>query len=259
MVKYLSVILLVFGISCQANKSVIRDHVTIKIYPYEYENKMRASAMPEIKTNSELMAYKRRFEYLLINVPEIHLPGKSEERNKISGLYPDTVEIKKLYLNKYVHDKKLAGYFEETIAPITNPDLKINKTYTEDELMEVASVFFYCDKVEPDTSIEAHVCIGLNGVKEAKWEKDYTLLEAFCYEGIFNEFDNENSKIWDSFVSKKKKSCERYRMNITTLNQYLEDVKLDLFKSMKKDEILKKELLAYYESNKTNLAFKIIN
>jgi hypothetical protein len=69
--------------------------------------------------------------------------------------------------------------------------------------MEVSSKFFYCDQVNPDTSIQAYVCVGLNGVKEAKWNKDYTLLEAFCYEGIFTQFDNERSHIWDAFVSEK--------------------------------------------------------
>ena len=36
-----------------------------------------------------------------------------------------------------------------------------------------------------------HVCIGLNEVKEASWAKDYTLLEAFCFEAIF---ENETLK-----------------------------------------------------------------
>jgi hypothetical protein len=66
MIKYLSILILICGISCRDNKSVIRDYVTIKIYPYEHENKMKASAMPELKADSELMMYSRRFEYLLI-------------------------------------------------------------------------------------------------------------------------------------------------------------------------------------------------
>lgn len=215
--------------------------------------------MPEIKQESELTKYKGRFYYLLMNVPEIHLPEKHKERTKLSKLYPDTIKIQQLYLKKYSQDKKLAGYFEETFAPIKNPGLQISKAYTANELMEVASKFFYCDKVNSDTSVQAHVCVGLNGIKEAKWKKDFTLLEAFCYEGIFNDFDNDSSRIWESFVSEKKKSCEQYRMNITTLDQYLEDVKLNLFERMKNNNSLKKELLEYYELNRSNLALKIIN
>jgi hypothetical protein len=260
MIKYLCILLLALSIACQPDQSVIRENVTIKVYPYEHENQVRASAMPELKEDSRLLKYKRRFEYLLINIPEIHRPDKAGVRNGLGELYPDTTEIKKRYMKVYSDDQQLVKYFNETMLPVDNPGLEQSRTYSADELMKVASVFFYCDRVDPaDTSVQAHVCIGLNGVKEAKWDKDYTLLEAFCYEAIFHEFDNEHSRIWDSFVSKKKQSCARFRANILSLDQYLEDVKADLISRMKKDEVLKQELLRYYEANKVNLAFKIVS
>jgi hypothetical protein len=257
--KLLLSIILIFGINWQEVPIKIEEHIIIKIYPYEFENEIRAAAMPELKADSELMKYKRRFEYLLINIPEIHLFEKMQERAEIGKLYPDTTEIKRLYLEKYAQDKRLVGYFEETVVSITNPNFEFKKGYTEDELMEVASKFFYCDKVLPDTSIQSRVCVGLNGVKEANWEKDYTLLEAFCYEAIFHDFDSEDAKIWDIFVAKKKESGQKLKKNITFLNQYLEDVKLAVFENMKNDEILKHQLLNYYELNRSSLAFKLIN
>ncbi|MDX2361763.1 MAG: hypothetical protein QNK23_13220 [Crocinitomicaceae bacterium] len=259
MIKYIFPLLLIFCISCRSEKAIIRDNVCIKIYPYEDANEMRASAMPELKADSELMRYRRRLEYLLINVPEIHLPEKAEQRNEIWNLFPDTTKLKRLYLNKYIQDKKLAEYFGETFAPINDTNLEITKTYTVDELMEVASKFFYCDKIFQDTTVQAHVCVGLNGIKEANWDNDYTLLEAFCYEAIFNDFDKDSSKIWTSFSSLKDLSVQKYKAEIKSLDQYLENVKLELFDQMKKDEVLKEELLAYYELNKNNLAFKIKN
>lgn len=258
MTKYLSLLLLIFGISGHAQESIISDNIFIKIHLYEDKQVIKASAMPEIKRESDWMKYKRRFEYLLINVPEIHLFEKINERLEINTLYPDTTEIKRLYLEKYVHDKRLEKYFEETFAPISNPNLEISKKYTLDELMEVASFFFYCNSVEPDTSIQAYVCVGLNGVKEANWEKDFTVLEAFCYEAIFTAFDDETSQVWDTFVAEKELAGEQFKTNITTLDQYLEDVKLELFKRMKNSDTLKEELVAYYELNSTNLAFRIV-
>jgi hypothetical protein len=136
---------------------------------------------------------------------------------------------------------------------------KHQNTYSVDELMEVASKFFYCDQVMPDTSIQARICIGINGLKEVNWEKDYTLLQAFCYEAIFNELDNDESQIWNSFVSKKELTCERFKKDIKSLNAYLEAVKINLFEAMKNDEILKQKLLNYYELNRSNLAFVLIN
>lgn len=258
-IKSFYLFIIITGFSCQDQKSIVSENISIKIYLYEVNNETKASAMPELKVESELIKYKRRFEYLLINISEIHLPDNFEERNRIFDLYPDTLEIKRLYLRKFVQDNRLLTYFEETFAPIDNPKVKVTKLYTVDELMEVGSKFFYCDKVNPDSSIQAHICVGLNGVKEAVWEKDYTLLEAFCYEGIFAQIEKEDSRIWDIFVSEKKKTYEQFKMTITTLEQYLEDVKFELFERMKNNETLKKELLEYYELNKTNLAFKILN
>ena len=106
MIKYLFLLILTFSISCQVNKSLIRDHVAIKIYPYEYENQIRAAAMPELKADSELMKYNRRFEYLLINIPEIHLPDKSEERNKLIHFFHS--EAKFLFcFGTYKSEKKI--------------------------------------------------------------------------------------------------------------------------------------------------------
>lgn len=258
MFKYLTILFIISDFSCHAQKSFIQDHVKIDISTYNEGNETKASAMPELKSNSELLKYKKRFDYLLINVSEIHSPNKANDRNNIWKLYPDTIKLKQLYLNKYVEDKKLNRYFEETAKYIKNPDVTRKISYTQGELMEVASKFFYCDKVLSDTIVQAHVCVGLNGVKEANWKSDYILLQAFCYEAIFNQFDNDTSQIWDTFVSEKKKSADKFKMNITSLDQYLQDVKLELFNRMKNNEKLKNELLTYYEKNKTNLAFKII-
>lgn len=220
---------------------------------------MQASAMPILRSESELNSYNRRFEYLLINVSEIHLPQKSERRNEIWDLYPDTTKLKRLYLNEYVQDKKLENYFETTNAAINNEKFEVNITYTADELMEVASKFFYCDKVFPDTTVQSHVCVGLNGIKEANWNKDFKLLEAFCYEGIFNDLDKDVSEIDESYSFEKNEACEKYKSLIVTLDIYLEDVRNELFVRMKNDTVLRSTLLEYYEQNKTNLAFKIIN
>ena len=244
--------------SCQVSHSIIKEHVKIQVYTYEHGGETKASAMPELKKESNLTDYKRRFEYLLINVSEIHLPQKSGRRKKIWNLYPDTTKLKQHYLNEYAKDERLVDYFEASNAAIIDSTLETIETYSTDELMEVASKFFYCDKVFPDTTIQTHVCVGLNGVSEANWSKDYTLLEAFCYEGIFYDFNNETSQIYESYSSQRVKACQKHKSSITTLEKYLVDVRKELFSRMKSDSVLKRKLLEYYEKNKMNLAFKII-
>jgi len=253
----LFLLLLVFSLAFSSSKSALKQNLSIKIYTYEKDGEVFASAMPELKTDSDLWEYKRRFEYLLINIPEIHKPQKSKERKKIFGLYPDTLKLKRLYVKQYLRDRNLVKYFDETLAPIYNQEIEKNKNYSEDELMEVASKFFYCDKVKADTSVQAHVCVGLNGVAEANWERDYTLLEAFCYEAIFCDFDLDNSQVYSSFSSKKAEASKHHKDDVLSLDQYLKDVRVELFKRMKSDTILKSSLLNHYERNISNLSFEI--
>jgi hypothetical protein len=172
-------------------------------------------------------------------------------------LYPDTTKLKRLYLNEYVQDKKLTRYFETTSAAITGSDHESIITFSTDELMEVASKFFYCDKVFPDTSVQTHICVGLNGVDEADWEKDYTLLEAFCYERIFNDLVKDSSQIDESYSVEKADACKKYRDSLTSLDEYLKDVRSELFRRMKNNAVLERALLDYYEDNEDNLAFRI--
>jgi len=258
MKPYLSLLILITAFSCQKESPVLRDNLSIELSTYQDSSQTKAAAMPALKAGSELLAYKSRFDYLLLNIPEIHHPDRFRQRDSINALYPDTLRIKRLYLDNYCQDQKLVQYFEEAYAPIHDPAMHRDKVYTADELMEVASRFFYCDQVNPDTTIQVHVCIGINGTGEAGWTKDYTLLEAFCYEAIFNDLDKEDSQLSTAYLSEKKASGLQFRKTITTLDRYLADVKHDLFKRMKHNAVLKEKLLAYYEANKSNLAFGVM-
>ena len=271
MSKYIFPFILFFCFSCQSSQkqeehhdiiheqSFIEDHIAIDVYTYEHEGEIKASAMPILKSNSELMSYQKRFDYLLINESKIHLPEFAERRNQIWKLYPDTIKLKRLYLNEYIKDQTLTSYFETTSDAIIDSSFKASISFTQEELMEVASKFFYCDKVFPDTSIQSHICVGLNGVSEASWNKDFTLLEAFCYEGIFNDLVKDTSELDESYSSKKKDACNKYKTTLTTLEQYLLDVRKELHEHMKEDHVLKRILMNYYKENMDNLAFKIIN
>ena len=146
MTKFLSILILILCVSCHSKKSIIEENVSIEISVYENEGVKKASAMPVLKSDSELNKYKRRFEYLLMNISEMHQPTGIKERTEIWNLYPDTLKLKQLYLDKFIQDSNLVKYFEETYAPIANPNLEITKTFNQEELMEVASKFFYCDQ-----------------------------------------------------------------------------------------------------------------
>ena len=252
----LGLIIILFS-SCNSGKKVINQYVEIEVSIYEDNSVIKASAMPKMKANSNLAPYERRFEYLLINVPKIHQPEKIYERNAIWSLYLDTIKLKHKYLKKFSRDKALTRYFQKTMKPIVDSNAKINLNYSIDELMEIASKFFYCDKVQPDSSVQAHICIGLNGIKEANWKKDYILLEAFCYEAIFDDLNEENSPVWNAFEQIIGETEQKHKSLFISSEEYLEKVKLEVFEQMKTSEILKLELLAYYQFHKVNLPFSI--
>lgn len=257
MQRYFYFLLFLWLASCQAKKSIIEEHVTLEISTFEDSGTTKASALPVIKTESSLANYKRRFDYLLMNISAMHQSANAAVRQEIWGLYPDTVKLQERYLQKFIDDKKLVAYFEEMAEPILKPGIEIKKTFTVNELMEVGSMFFYCDALLPDTVVQSHVCIGINGIKEAQFDKDYTLLAAFCFEAIFSDFDKDFSPIDKAYSDEKKMASEKFKKDITTLDKYLLDVRLDLFKRMKSSAVLKKEFLAYYRLNAKNLAFRL--
>jgi len=49
MIKCFSILFLIQGFCCQAQKSILRDHLTVDVYTYESENKTKAAAMPALK------------------------------------------------------------------------------------------------------------------------------------------------------------------------------------------------------------------
>lgn len=242
----------------QGNQSVIKKYVKIDVYTYESDGLTKMGGMPVFKASHNLKKYARRFEYLLINASAIFQPENRSRIVEIFNIYPNKKEIKRQYLQEFLDDQKLISYFEATLAPFENPALENKEIYSADEVMDVASKFFYCDLITPDTLVQAHVCIGLNGVKEAVWEKDYMLLAAFCFEAIFSNFENQPSAVWASFVAKKEEAGKKYLAEINSLDQYLMDVRNELFEQMKNDAILKNVLLDYYDANKDNLAFSIM-
>jgi hypothetical protein len=257
MAKILFFILILTTASCAVHQSVIKEHVEIEMNTYEFEGAIQASAMPVLREESPLISYRRRFDYLLIAVPKMHLPSMAQKRKEFWDLYPDTVKLKKRYLKPFVQDEKLTHYFSLSIQAINQGHVCTGIAFTDEELMEVASKFLYCDKVLADTTIVSYVCVGLNGVSEAKWEKDFRLLEAFCYEAIFHDLNREESWIDASWTSKKNLACDKFKDSIRTLDGYLIDVRHELFGLMKEDPLLKSSLLTYYESTKSNLPFVI--
>lgn len=236
----------------------LKAHFKIESRVVEYQGKQHTSVYPALRESAKdtitsfMNHYHRRFEYLLQNRTQF---------NDLADWYPDTVHINKVYVQRLEVNKPFLTYLSQFLACSTLFVKAKPTTYQQDELMLVASRFFLCDQVRPDTTVSWHVCIGLNGMKEVNWTKDYTLLEAFCFEAIFDKMFSKNldeTRYMDQFLKAVDESTRKYRPFMRTKDHLLEQVKGDVFRTMQTDLILKKRLLDYYHQHAASLPFTIL-
>ena len=233
------------------------DQIEVRVYPNTNEMNGGATAMVELAKSSPLWDYHRRFDYLILNTPVIHAPENGKWRSDLFSLYPDTVALKKKYLEALTSDTVLQSYFQTAQKAILHPQSTVKTVYDREILFEVASRFFYCDQVNPDSTVQAHVCIGINGLKDSSWKSDYTLLAAFCYEAIFNDFDQKHAGLDLAFSSNKLSAMEENKSHLSNKEEFLIFVREGLYEKMSKDKHLQKVLLSYYKKHQKDLSFRI--
>lgn len=247
-----------FGQTNSWNAKKLSEHFELKCVQrklkWNDKDTILLSVYPALRTNGTgkvadaLRSNNRRFEYLLQNYTSF---------KGYDFLYPDTIQINELYLDTLSQNKLFLKYLDQSLRPF-KVKAPIKVSYSKKEVLDVASRFFYCDRVMPDTSIYWHVCIGLNGIRDTKWDKDYALLEAFCFEAIFNYLtDPSKAEFMSSFISHKGELKNQFIAENKTTNGLLEYVRLNTFKRMALDNRLAQRLFEYYDQNKNNLSFSI--
>lgn len=193
--------------------------------------------------------YPRRFRFILTN--------KSKFQNRYENLYPDTVKINSLYTQSLATDTLFMSYFSKLSLPFQNPNQKKIRI-TLKELMLVASRFFYCESVKKDSTINAYVCVHLNGLKNV-FDKDYTLIEAFCFEAIFESYEpnHQPTPFVVNFKSYIKEAERKEKHLFKDKAAYLAQIRQYCFNKMANDKALQKALLAYYQLHQNNLPFEL--
>lgn len=186
--------------------------------------------------------HSNRFQYVLFK--------QHDSFSTFSKLYPDTAAINRRYSAYIRSSQVINNYFAELCG-----ESPAKTTYTRAEMMKVASRFFLCDEVNPDSTVSAHICIGINGQKELATPKDLTTLEAFCFEAIFHYLGKKH----DPAFYKNFGNCKRNAARTIPFDaSFLNNVKAACYAAMENDEELKKALLHYYKKSKRNIGFVII-
>jgi hypothetical protein len=238
--------------SCQ-----IASQLHIDIQTFEQNGVQKAAAMASHSPKSAYSAYKRRFDYIILNAPKIHAPDQADSRKKLVGLYPDTLELKAEYLRLLIRDSTLSTNVLTMMHAIDAKGVGQPKAqFSKAQFFEVASRFFLIDSISPKGKIQTHICIGINGQQELENTSQFHLLAAFCYEAIFTDFDKEVSVIDEVFKTHRQElskiiSKDKKRNRISFYQQVL-------FQKMASDAVFQEALLKYYELNRDNLAFEVL-
>jgi hypothetical protein len=228
----------------------------IDIQTFEQNGVQKAAAMASHSPNSAYRAYKRRFDYIILNTPKIHAADQVEARKKLFGLYPDTLAMKAEYKRLLFMDSTLSSNLLAMMHAIDQKGEGQQITqFTKEELFTVASRFFLIDSITPKGKIQTHICIGINGQQELANSAQFHLLAAFCYEAIFTDFEKQTSPIDSVFEFHRKEmsdiiSKDSKRNRISFYQQLL-------FQKMASAAVFQEALLKYYELNRDNLAFEI--
>jgi hypothetical protein len=234
----------------------IASQLFIDLQIYEQNGIQKAAAMASHAPKSAYSAYKRRFDYIILNTPIIHAADQAEARKNLFALYPDTLELKAEYLRLLFIDSTLSTNLLTMMQAIDqNGEGQQQTQFSKEELFTVASRFFLIDSITPKGKIQTHVCIGINGQQDLENSVQFHLLAAFCYEAIFTDFDKEVSLIDQVF--------EQHRMEISEQissgkkRQPIHFYQQLFFQKMASDAFFQDALLKYYELNRDNLAFEI--
>jgi hypothetical protein len=114
-----------------------------------------------------------------------------------------------------------------------------------------------CDDIDKkDTTIGYHICVGLNGISEISTTRDCTVLEAFCFEAIFENLKG-NPNFIKNFNSYLDKSLKENKKHFTDFKTLLNNVKEECYVNMENDNELEKLILHHYRKNKDNISFTI--
>lgn len=219
-------------------------------YPIKVKGKTVISYAPEVseKGSSKVLSFvkrhEKRFEYLLMKTFTQVIDVK------------DSISIKERFCNRLSTDSFYSAFILLTSGKELS-GVQFKPVVSETDVIKIASRFFLCDSVrQSDTIIFTKICIGINGVSTLPVFEHATVLEAFCFEAIFN-----NRKKLNKLVSRFSKYAglisSNNLKNFDGFEEHLGLVKDSSYLLMEKDSFLIEVLRKHYENNTDNIGFII--
>jgi hypothetical protein len=207
---------------------------------------VKINKLPHDEVSDFIQNHELRFSYLTYKILENLITNeKSREIDFINSKFCNTLQADSFYKQ----------FVLLTCGRQDDDTMKVS--FSIPELMKIASRFFSCDSIQKeDTLIAYHICIGNNGISELKSTRDYTVLEAFCIEAIFNSLNN-HPKFIGNFNNYVIKSSNKYKQAFESFETHLKKVEYECYAEMEKDKDLQLMLMNYYHKNRENIGFRI--
>lgn len=236
----------------QIDRNKFCSYFDIKTKNYIEKGKTGRTASPRInkvtndKVSNFINKHPHRFDYILFKTfsslinTDRNFDSSHVNYNFCKAISSDTFYRQFIFLT--------SGDRNKNISPLN---------FSVPELMKIASRFFMCDNIRPkDTVISYRICVGINGISELLTTRDYTVLEAFCFEAIFKNLHKRPGFI-DNFSEYIKTSSQRNKQHFTDFPTHLANVREEGYSKMEKDKDLQVFLLNYYKRNIDNISFRI--
>lgn len=247
--------------SLSASSQIINycNYIKLDVSEYTYDGEKRVGCSPSILSSRNdkfarfLVDHSQRFEYLMFN----SISNSNDKIKEISSYYPDTGKINLEYCKMVIEEKTMINNLIN-LTPNNLTNWPQNKdTFSINELLLVASKFFYCDQVnEKDTSVARHICIGINGQNEIKSDRNLILLQSFAFEAIFYHLLKKEAPLFEkNFDDFRRQSAIRNKLHFANFDSYLISVRNECYNYMINNSDLKKKLIKYYRNNKNNFNF----
>ena len=144
--------------------------------------------------------------YWLIHYLQTNRPGV--DHGKLDELRDEPAALAEFYHRSLIEDENfdssllalVSRYLSGQGINLVGYSNSAKDTITADRLAGIAVRFFFPTEITTDGRIKASICAGLHGLKDFEGERDL-MLEAFCYEAIFNELGSRQYGMLDEFKS----------------------------------------------------------
>ncbi len=195
-------------------------------------------------------------DYLLQNY-------RSGEVGVIEKVLPDSVKATDLFMDQLRKDRRFEPLFKEQVAHFLNASGRSVTAYQPqpklsldiDSLMTIAAQFFYAMRERPDSSLSWKVCVGVNGFMHEKHTDMRPLVEAFCFQAVFEHYEPDKPGYTTDFLANARQVTQETRAFHG--EERLGKARRRMTALMKSNAALRTTVVEEYEKKKSILNFTL--